>query len=358
MAKGESRGNKRHGESRGNNRGFTGRGGYTHAGPPARAAPRRGPPAIFVSCEAGRERKCQREAMELIHHYYYASQPAVMVQEDEAAQCDDGEKASSAKRGVVVASYDVQEGQSLSLEEELAMLRRGAAAEEVLSYEPNSKRPRTAASTTNATSEQISSMKSPFSVYDTGMRGMVCILCTLPGCEMVPYEDILSDIRMGAKETGGSGNDAPGGDDKIESNEDSATVNNDSALSESSREHHGSEEHHAPPPWDPVETVKCIFRDAKSASKGVNDTNVDSAKDGGQGVGGETKTSVPSELSESPPPGSRFISRMIPMQTTVSTILCPIFFAASRLTDLIPNFLCPRSIVWSVLCLGRRNQGR
>ncbi len=293
----------------------------------------------------------------MIHHYYYASQPAVMVQEDETAQCDDGEKASSAKRGVVVASYDVQEGQSLSLEEELAMLRRGAAAEEVLSYEPNSKRPRTSASTTNATSEQISSMKSPFSVYDTGMRGMVCILCTLPGCEMVPYEDILSDIRMGAKETGGSSTDAPGGDDKIESNEDSATVNNDSALPESSREHHGSEEQ-PPPPWDPVETVKCIFRDAKSASKGVNDTNVDSAKDGGQGVGGETKTSVPSELSESPPPGSRFISRMIPMQTTVSTILCPIFFAASRLTDLIPNFLCPRSIVWSVLCLGRRNQGR
>lgn len=347
MAKGESRGNKRHGESRGNNRGFSGR-GYTHAAP-ARA-PRRGPPAIFVSCEAGRERKCQREAMELIHHYYYASRPA-MVQ-DEAVQCDDDEKASTAKKGAV-ASY-VQEEQSLSLEEELAMLRKGAVAEEVLSYEPNSKRPRTA-STTNAASEQISSMKSPFSVYDTGMRGMVCILCTLPGCEMVPYEDILSDIR-GAKESGGSSPDAPGDDDKIESNEDSATVNNDSVLSESSKEH-GSEDH-APPPWDPVETVKCIFRDAKSASKGVNDTNVDSAKDGGQGVGGETKTSVPSELSESPPPGSRFISRMIPMQTTVSTILCPIVFAASRLTDLIPNFLCPHSIVWSVLCLSRRNQGR
>ena len=224
---------------------------------------------------------------------------------------DDDEMASSAKKGV--ASY-LQEEQSLSLEEELAMLRKGAAAEEVLSYEPNSKRPRTAS--TNATSEQISSMKSPFSVYDTGMRGMVCILCTLPGCEMVPYEDILSDIR-GAKETGDSA-DATGNDNKIESSEDSATVNNDSVLSESSNEH-GSEDH-APPPWDPVETVKCIFRDAKSASKGVNDTNVDNAKDGGQGVGGETKTSVPSELSESPPPGSRFISRMIPMQTTVNIL--------------------------------------
>ena len=59
MAKGESRGNKRK---------FGGR-GSSHYGP----TPRRGPPALFVTCESGREKKCQREALELIHHYYYGS---------------------------------------------------------------------------------------------------------------------------------------------------------------------------------------------------------------------------------------------------------------------------------------------
>jgi hypothetical protein len=307
MAKGESRDNRRHGESRGNKRRFNGK-GCPHADP-ART-PRRGPPAIFVSCEAGRERKCQREAMELIHHYYYASRPSMMQNQ---AQYDD-EKKYLAKD---VASY-VHEDQSLSLEEELAMLRKGAAAEEVLSYEPNLKRPRTFS--TNATPEQISSMKSPFSVYDTGMRGMICILCTLPGCEMVPYDEMLSNIR-GAKEKSGSA-DASGNGNKGKSNGNPTTVNRDSVLSDSPKDH-GSEDH-APPLWDPVETVKCIFRDAKSASKGGNATNVDSTKDEGiiigQGVGGEKKPSVPSELSESPPPGSRFITRMIPMQTTVSTV--------------------------------------
>jgi hypothetical protein len=300
MNKGESRGNKRHGESRGNKRRFNGKGCPNAA--PVRA-PRRGPPAIFVTCEAGRERKCQREAMDLIHHYYYASRSAMMQK-----QAQHGDEKSLLVKGVPL---DGQEGQSLSLEEELAMLRKGSAVEEVLSYEPNVKRPRTA-------SEKTSSMKSPFSVYDTGMRGMVCILCTLPGCEFVPYEDILSGIR-GAKEKGG-GADA--------TNENSPAVNRDSMRSESSKEN-GREDH--TPPWDPVETVKCIFRDVKRAIDGSNDVNIGSTKEGGitngKRGGGEEELSIPYELSVSPPPGSRFISRMIPMQTTVSSL--PICFNAS-----------------------------
>jgi len=38
-------------------------------------------------------------------------------------------------------------------------------------------------------------MKSPFSVNDTGIRGMVCLVCTLPDCELVPYDDILSEKK-------------------------------------------------------------------------------------------------------------------------------------------------------------------
>jgi hypothetical protein len=300
MAKGETRGNKRRFNGKGCPHASRGRDTQVRG-----ATPRRGPPAIFVSCEAGRERKCQREAMELIHHYYYAPRPAMMQKQ---AQCDDGEKSST--KG---ATSDVQEEQSLSLEEELAMLRNGAAAEEVLSYEPNLKRSRTAATNT---SENISSMKSPFSVYDTGMRGMICVLCTLPGCEMVPYDDILSAIR-GAKEKG-DGADAT--DKNSETNEHSTTANHDSTESSKG---HVSEDHNYPP-WDPVETVKCIFRDAKSVGKVGDDTNVNSTNDRGNNIAqraeGEKEPSAPNELSVSPPPGSRFISRMIPMQATVSSM--------------------------------------
>ncbi|KAL3762781.1 hypothetical protein ACHAW5_001309 [Stephanodiscus triporus] len=264
--------------------------------------------------------------MELIHHYYYASRPAMMQKQ---AQCDDGEKSST--KG---ATSDVQEEQSLSLEEELAMLRKGAAAEEVLSYEPNLKRPRTAL--TNATSEHISSMKSPFSVYDTGMRGMVCILCTLPGCEMVPYDDILSGIR-GAKEKG-AGADAK--DKNSESNGHSTTANHD--CTESLKEH-VSEDHNYPP-WDPVETVKCIFRDAKSAGKGSDDTNVNSTNDRGiknaQRARGEKEPSAPNESLVSTPPGSRFISRMIPMQATCYASVEEIkAVSISLLKRFLPNIL-------------------
>jgi hypothetical protein len=229
--------------------------------------------------------------MDLIHHYYYASRPAMIKQQ---AQNDD-EKSPLAK----VIKPDGQEDQSLSLEEELAMLRKGAAAEEVLSYEPNSKRPRTA-------SEKVSSMKSPFSVYDTGMRGMVCILCTFPGCEFVPYEDILSGIR-GAKEMGG-GADATNGN---------STADHDSVLSESLKKN--GPEDHIIPHWDPVETVKCIFRDARTTNEGSNDIA------NGKGGGGEKEPTTPYVISVSPPPGSRFISRLIPMQTTVSSLPHPFY---------------------------------
>jgi hypothetical protein len=287
-------------------------------------APRRGPPAIFVTCEAGRESKCKREAMDLIHHYYYASRPATIQQ---LAQNNDDEN-SLLEKG---SKPDRHDEHSLSLEEELAMLRKGAAAEEVLSYEPNSKRPRTA-------SDKAPSMKSPFSVYDTGMRGMVCILCTLPACEFVPYEDILSCIR-GAKEKGG-GTDA--------TNENPMTAGGYSAQSESLKD--SVRDDHIVPPWDPVETVRCIFRDAKSTNEGSNATNIGSTKEGiianGKGGGGENKPSALHEKSVSPPPGSRFISRMIPMQTTVSNSPHPFY---GLITDWTPNPYFRRLLLFSVM---------
>jgi len=272
--------------------------------------PRRGPPAIFLTCESGRERKAQREALDLIHHYYYLSRPTTTPKE-----VQNKETPSSTK------SESPDEQQPLSLEEELAMLRKGAAAEEVLSYEPNSKRPRTAS--TNVSSKQISSMKSPFSIYDVGVRGMVCIICTLPGCEMVPYDEILAEIRA-KKEAA----DESKKDDSNKSEEkDNVAVEKDPNNGKTTEE---EVDKRSDPPddtndprdtlWDAVETVRCIMRDATCAPKvgdGANNEIITNGKkDIGQEEGGEKEATVSKERLANPPPGSRFISRILPMQAT------------------------------------------
>ena len=267
------------GETRGNKRRYGGKG--SQYGP----APRRGPPALFVSCESGREKKCQREALELIHHYYYASRPALLQNKTQNSE------------GKIAPSPTPLEEVPLSLDEELSMLRKGATAEEVIMYEPNSKRPRNGSK--NATSKQLSSMKSPFSIYDTGVRGMVCILCTVPGCEMIPYDDILAEIRAAneKKEGKNTANVATG---KEDGNEDysKAIMQNDTTKTKESKGDDGNKVS-----WDPVETVRCILRDGK-----------------GDIEQGNNEKEVSKELYTYPAPGSRFILRLLPMQATVSWI--------------------------------------
>ena len=281
------------GETRGNKRRYGGKG--SQYGP----APRRGPPALFVSCESGREKKCQREALELIHHYYYASRPALLQNKTQNSE------------GKIAPSPTPLEEVPLSLDEELSMLRKGATAEEVIMYEPNSKRPRNGSK--NATSKQLSSMKSPFSIYDTGMRGMVCILCTVPGCEMIPYDDILAEIRAAneKKEGKNTANVATG---KEDGNEDysKAIMQNDTTKTKESKGDDGNKVS-----WDPVETVRCILRDVKCLNQ--NGGNNDDESDGkGDIEQGNNEKEVSKELSTYPAPGSRFILRLLPMQATVS----------------------------------------
>lgn len=243
-----------------------------------------------------------------MHHYYYASRPAAL--KDEAKSEDETETTPTTTK------EETAEEKPLSLEEEIAMLRKGAAAEEVLSYEPSSKRPRNASS--------ASSMKSPFSIFDTGMRGMICILCNLPGCEMVPYDAILAEIRAAKEEkerkdaaaAADDGDVATGNDDSKKSDDnENVKVDKKEPTSKASKKD-------GPTLWDPVETVKCIMLDAKIIRKGNDDTKNDNTNDDEGGDNPDKKeddkkeTSVTKELLASPPPGSRFISRILPMQAT------------------------------------------
>ena len=286
-------------------------------------APRRGPPAVFVSCESGREKKCQREALELLHHYYYASRsrPSQSKVEsgEEEAEKNAAQDSSSADANNKKSSGD-DDNKPLSLEEELAMLRKGAMAEEVLTYEQGSKRQRTA----GGGYTKKSSMKSPFSIYDTGMRGMVCILCNLPDSEMIPYDEILAEIKA-AKENdekeaataddggGGGGGGTKEGD---ASNEAPKANVSTSTTSEAAKDSSNEKKDTDKVLWDPVETVRCILRDGKSAAaKDDGESNKDEgSEDRKEDTSGENQLA-----SASPPPGSRFILRIVPFQATVSS---------------------------------------
>ncbi|KAL7436559.1 hypothetical protein ACHAXH_002971, partial [Discostella pseudostelligera] len=183
-------------------------------------------------------------------------------------------------------------------------------------------------------------MKSPFAIYDTGMRGMICILCTLPQCEYIPYDEILMQLRNSKEDSNNnkiegmpsctSKNDAivcndNDADEQTASVSASAAVaaaasiddNKKQSLNEESGEAVNQNiETPSPPPilWDPVQTVKSILSDAKrkrmssdEEESGKKNTTNSTSIVNIESSGNETFTS---------PPGSRFISRILPMQAT------------------------------------------
>ena len=299
--------------------------------------PRRGPPAIFVTCEAGREHKCKREALELLHHYYYASRGANNSNDEKM-------KASSTTTATTnVTNSTTTLASSLSLEEELAMLRKGAAAEEVLSYQPNSKRPRYNGADGGGTDDDIvgsssksASMKSPFAIYDTGMRGMICILCTLPQCEYIPYDEILMQLRN-TKENDNTSS-GKGGVGQAPTTSEAAVVDEGQVQSSSIQPECTNDDQNdydvvaggnqniidsiptSPILWDPVQTVKCILNDAKRKRMSDDDRD-EGTRDNSTTISniGSSADATSSDPTDASPPGSRFISRILPMQATVRT---------------------------------------
>lgn len=308
--------------------------------------PRRGPPAIFVTCEAGREHKCKREALELLHHYYYASRGA-KSKNDTEKDTTLSNATSSASKTTTATTTTATVSSSLTLEEELAMLRKGAVAEEVLSYQPNSKRQRIDNDGGDVDDASASAMKSPFAIYDTGMRGMICILCTLPQCEYIPYDEILMQLRN-SKEDNSNNNEVmqrscsnsdaiechdQDGDEHTPSVSASAAVTAaaiDDNKKQSSKEKSGvavTQNVDIPPPpilWDPVQTVKCILNDAKRKQMSSDEAEADKKNnnaDNGTSIVNIENTAMSGDGTVASPPGSRFISRILPMQATVRSRL-------------------------------------
>ncbi|KAL7476456.1 hypothetical protein ACHAW6_002317 [Cyclotella cf. meneghiniana] len=267
-----------------NNAGYSNKSNRNYKNP--HQQPRRGFPGILVTSESGREKKCQKEALELIHHYYYLKKSSI------PAEPGAMEKNRSSNEGPTGPASTKTADDPLSLEEELAMLRKGAAAEEVLSYERNPKRPRHETSHVFSKT-RLSSMKSPFSLYDTGVKGVVWIVFTLPGSELVPYDEIISTLRSRTQD------------------DDESNVKEDPVAHEVKSEEGKTTKDatHDPPLWDPIETVRIIMNEVGCSN---HDSRANNVKDVDKELGFNTKADVVSTS----PPGSRFILRMIPIQTT------------------------------------------
>jgi tRNA(Ser,Leu) C12 N-acetylase TAN1 len=121
--------------------------------------PQRGGPGVLLTSEAGREHKCQVQGVDILNHY--------------------------ATHG------DSDEGQDitpLNLEEELKMLK-----------------------------SQKAKGSSMFGVYETGCKGTVFVLCTIPECNLIPPIKIQGNKVAEGKSSGSRKQDADGSGDEGES---------------------------------------------------------------------------------------------------------------------------------------------
>ena len=119
--------------------------------------PRRGGPGILLTCEMGREVKCRREGLEILNHTPLCNPTTTAA----AAGTDSNNNDNN----------NNTEDVNLSLEEEIAMLKRKQQSR----------------NNDNSSADRANDSDSePFAFFDTGCRGTVPVLYTVPGSELVP----------------------------------------------------------------------------------------------------------------------------------------------------------------------------
>jgi tRNA(Ser,Leu) C12 N-acetylase TAN1 len=206
--------------------------------------PPRGAPGILMTCETMRERKCQQEGLDILRHYWDSHDKVAAEADSESTPAP----AESAK--------------PQSLEEEIEALKKA------------NKKP---------------AADDPFGIYETGCRGTVFVLCTLPGCPLIPPIQPMSiDGTVHQKKSAeNEAGDVPAKKQRLESGSGSNAHKDDG--SEQPPVNHASI---ANPVWDPLYAVRSIVQDL------------------------EQSVSAPSTAIQSGIPSSRFVTRMIPIQAT------------------------------------------
>lgn len=214
----------------------------------SRNNPKRGGPGVLLTAETGREHKCKVEALDILEHYL------AIARGDDEKRDNNGEQ-----------QPPLQPQALLSLEEELKQLK--------------------------SNNNNKSRSNKTFGVYETGVKGTVFLMCTIPGCNLIPSiksEYKKSDETSEQSETdtkdrndnGNSGEQGEGSQAKKQrldpDKEENGKKKDDSPKTQVSSEQ--------PPPWDPIQTVQNVISDLEQNSKDA--------------------------------PSSRFVTRMIPIQAT------------------------------------------
>jgi len=178
--------------------------------------------------------------------------------------------------------------QKLSLEEEIQMLRGGASADLVLIGDHDKKE-----STKNKNSKKKAA---PFHNYDTGCCGIVFLMCTSPDSFILESKNQKQNNEPQSQFEESENEENLNKDPKKRKLEEGDATTDESKIIE-----------RAQSVWDPIETIQSIFKDAKAP------------------------------LTHNAP-SSRFITRIIPIQTTCFANMEEITHSAKYLID---NLLLP-----------------
>lgn len=236
--------------------------------------PPRGAPGILMTCETSRERKCQNEGLDILRYYWDSHAKVAGVGEADSE------------------SAPAESEKPQSLEEEIEALKKA------------NRKP---------------AADDPFGVYETGCRGTVFVLCTLPGCPLIPpIQPTRIDGSLHLKK--GAGNeegDAPAKKQRLEAAQKDVTEDETPVVHSSI----------ANPVWDPLDSVRSIIQDL------------------------ERSVSSPNTASQSGIPSSRYVTRMIPIQATCFASLEEIQQTVRALLDQVLEALPVKSTVTSTSAL-------
>lgn len=255
--------------------------------------PQRGAPGVLVTCESGREEKCRWEALQILQHDWDRQQQQQQNRQTSSAV---EEKAEKNVGTVGTTSTNTPQDQkkatspSLRLEEELALLR-------------NSNKNKKAKSTSDGEA-------SPFEPYDTGVRGVVFLLCT--GCRfLVPPRTKPASVVVDGDDEAPDTKKAKRGEVPDESGKEDVTnigvaevssAPSANALSEKNHGCYSATKNASLPVWNPLDVVRRVVEDIE------------------KGGGGSF-------------PSSRFIARMIPVQATCFSGVEEIRYAVQSLVN-------------------------
>lgn len=282
----------------------------------------------MVLCETGREKKCQREALDILQYYLHRHNHRPSSSSNSSSSSDHVVTNDSIQDGcnTTKSTTTAVSNTNLSLEDEIAMLRKGISADDILNMSHGKTSKELSVGGAGAEYEKKAPSPPSFRVYDTGCRGSVFIMCTRANCELVNTTISTAKHLHDDKDDVHEKKDNHSYDFK-----EQECLKDPCDVGEKKRKYTQKDTCHDEPhkkqkqdkkntskkkndnddddKWDPIETVKAIFQDVREKNKFA--------------------------------PRSRFVTRIIPIQVTCFASLDEM---KANMRELIRKYLLPIGI--------------